>query len=270
MKANGKFFTLREVQELMARRYQVTRRFGPMSVGDVGSIVDVRQQGVARGHTQRSRYKERDRVREDGYLLIFGAPKRDNSGTYKLAPITPREMLFLQRIEIQEPVDVLVTCGEEFWSSPQVLIEEIKRMGFSHRIPNNFDARRVKRGISRAFLGHNRAVMQIGKGNYDAVLSYLKGLDNGDAQEILRRAYIHEPSRILDLPPAIRSKVCRKFRITFEYGIFGYVYLTGCTYYVKPNEESVPEELAARGYRGVRATHIQEQAVREHNEKEDA
>jgi len=252
MKTNGKLFTLHEVEELMARRYQVTRRFGAMSVEDVGSIVDVRQQG------------------EDGYLLIFGAPKRDDSGMYKLAPLTPREMLFLRLIEVEEPVDVLVTCGEEFWPSPEVLIEEIKRMGFSHRIPNNFDARRIKRGISRAFLGHNRAVMQVGKGNYDAVLAYLAGMDNPDAQEILRREYIHEPSRILDLPPAIRSKFCRKFQITFEYGIFGYVYLTGCTYYVKPNEENVPQDLAARGYKGVRATHIQEQAVIEHHEKEGA
>ncbi|HZQ05861.1 MAG TPA: hypothetical protein VFD70_04725 [Anaerolineae bacterium] len=252
MKTNGKLFTLREVEDLMARRYEVTRRFGSMSVGDVGSIVDVRQQAV------------------DGYLLIFGAPKRDNSGAYKLAPITPREMLFLRLVEVQEPVDVLVTCGEEFWASPQILIDEIKRMGFSHRIPNNFDARRIRRGISRAFLGHNRAVMQIGKGNYDAVLAYLAGVAEREVQEILQREYIHEPSRILDLPPASRNKICKRFRITFEYGIFGYVYLTGCTYYVKPNEESVPEELAARGYRGVRATHIQEQAVREHNEKEDA
>lgn len=252
MKTNGKLFTLHEVEDLMARRYEVTRRFGPMIVGDVGSIVDVRQQG------------------KDGYLLILGAPKRDNSGTYKLAPLTPREMLCLRLIEAEEPVDVLVTCGEEFWPSPQVLIEEIKRMGFSHRIPNNFDARRIRRGISRAFLAHNRAVMRIGKGNYDAVLAHLKGFDNHDAQDILQREYIHEPSRILDLPPAIRNKICKRFRITFEYGIFGYVYLTGCTYYVKPNEERVPEELAARGYRGVRATPIQEQAVREHNEKEDA
>lgn len=245
MKTNGKLFTLREVEDLMARRYQVTRRFGPMSVGDVGSIVDVRQQ-------------------EDGYLLIFGAPKRDDSGAYKLAPLTPREMLYLRLLEAQEPVDVLVTCGEEFWSSPQVLIEEIKRMGFSHRIPNTFDARRIKRGISRAFLGHNRAVMQVGRGNYDAVLAYLGGVADREVQEILQREYIHEPSRILDLPSAIHNKVCRKFHITFTYGIFGYVYLTGCTYYVKPNEEGVPKELDARGYKGVRATHIQEQAVREH------
>lgn len=233
----------------MARRYQVTRRFGPMSVGDVGSIVDVSQQG------------------EDGYMLIFGAPKRDDSGTYKLAPLTPREMLFLRLIEVEEPVDVLVTCGEEYWASPQVLIKEIERMGFSHRISNNLDARRIKRGISRAFLGHNRAVMHVGKGNYDVVLAYLAGVADREVQEILRREYIHEPSRILDLPPAIRNKVCRKFRITFEYGIFGYVYLTGCTYYVKPNEETVPQDLAERGYKGARVTRIQEQAVIVH-EKE--
>ena len=63
MKTNGKLFTLREVEYLMARRYEVTRRFGPMSVGEVGSIVDVRQQGVAGGHAQRSMYQERDRLR---------------------------------------------------------------------------------------------------------------------------------------------------------------------------------------------------------------
>ncbi len=250
MKTNGKFFTLNEVQDLMGRRYQVMRRFGPMSVGDTGSIVDVRAEG------------------DDGYLLLFGAPKRADPGIYKLAPLTPREMLFLQEIVVQEPVDVLVTCGEEFWASPEMLIREIRQMGFSHRIPNTFDARRIKRGISRAFLGHNRAVMQIADGSYDDVLAFLSVETDPEVQEILRRSYLHEPSRILDLPTALRNKVCHKFRISFTYGIFGYVYLTGCTYYLKPDKDNVPQDLAARGYKGARVTRIPEQVVIENKGKD--
>ncbi len=252
MKTNGKLFSLREVEDLMARRYEVIRRFGSMCVGDVGSVVDVRQHG------------------EDGYLLLFGAPKREDVSTYKITPLTPREMLYLRLVEVKEPVDVLVTCGEEFWSSPEVLIQEIEQMGFSHRIPNNFDATRIKRGISRAFLGHNRAVMRVGKGNYETVLAYLAGLQDPGVEAILRRTYTHEPSRILDLASTVRNKVCRKFRISFEYGIFGYVYLTGCSYYLKLNEEEIPPELGERGYQGVRVTRIQEKIVMQQEDDEEA
>lgn len=251
MKTNGNLFTLNEAQDLMGRRYQVTRRFGPMTVGDMGSIVDVRAQG------------------EDGYLLLLGAPKRGDPSVYKLAPLTPREMLYLQEIEIQEPVDVLVTCGEEFWASPETLIREIQKMGFSHRIPNTFDARRIKRGISRAFLGHNRAVMQIADGSYDDVLKFLSGETDPVVQEIVQQPYLHEPSRILDLPTTLRGKVCRKFGITFTYGIFGYVYLTGCTYYLKPDEDAVPQDVSARGYKGARVTRVQEQVVIESKGKDE-
>lgn len=233
----------------MGRRYQVTRRFGPMTVGDMGSIVDVRAQG------------------EDGYLLLYGAPKRGDPSVYKLAPLTPREMLSLQEIEIQEPVDVLVTCGEEFWVSPETLIREIQKMGFSHRIPNTFDARRIKRGISRAFLGHNRAVMQIAEASYDDVLADLSGDTDPAVKAILQQPYLHEPSRILDLPTALRGKVCREFGITFTYGIFGYVYLTGCTYYLKPDEDAVPQDVSSRGYKGARVTRVQLQVVIENKEE---
>lgn len=252
MKTNGKLFTLTEAQDLMGRRYRVIRRFGPMTVGDIGSIVDVRAQG------------------EDGYWLRLGAPKRSDRSVYKLAPLTPREMLFLQEIEVQEPVDVLVTCGEEFWTSPEMLIREIRQMGFSHRLPNTFDARRIKRGISRAFLGHNRAVMQLAGGTYEDVLNDLSGETESAVQEVLQQSYIHEPSRILDLPAALRNKVCRQFGITFTYGIFGYVYLTGCTYYLKPNEDAVPPDLAARGYKGARVTRVTEQVVIENTGKDGA
>ena len=67
----------------------------------------------------------------------------------------------LREMEINEPADLLISCGEKFWRTPEDLIREIDAMGFSHRLPANFDARRIRQGATRIFLGHQKALMQI-------------------------------------------------------------------------------------------------------------
>lgn len=238
----AKLFTLREAKNLMGRRYQVLRRFGPMLPGDEGKIVNVKQ---APG----------------GYLLLFAARQRGDASQYKTTYISPREILCLREIEINEPVDLLIACGEKFWHTPEDMIREINVMGFSHRLPSNFDARRVRKGASRVFLGHQKAVMRIGKGTLDGLLAYLQGVNNPLVTRILQRGYTHTPSRFLELPSPLRGRVLRKFQVSFEYGIFGYVYASAATYYLKVNESEPPAQVTRRGYVGVRAKRIKEKVV---------
>lgn len=237
-----KLFSRREANQLMGRRYQVLRRFGPMLPQDEGRIVNLQEM-------------------PNGYALVFAARQRGNASQYKTALISPREMLCLREIEINEPVDLLVTCGEKFWRTPEELIREINEMGFSHRLPANFDARRVRKGASRVFLGHQKAVMRIGKGTFEELLAYLNSVNDPLVTPILQRTYTHPPSRLLELPSPLRERVFRKFQITFEYGIFGYVYASAATYYLKPHEKEPPTHVAQRGYVGVRAEHIQAKVV---------
>ena len=241
-KGSGKLFSLREAENLMGRRYHVLRRFGPMLPQDEGKIVNLK-------HTP------------SGYLLLFAARQRSDASRYKSTSISPREMLCLREIEVAEPVDLLISCGEEFWHTPEDLIREINVMGFSHRLPSNFDARRVRRGASRVFLGHQKAIMQIGKGTIEGLLAYLQGVKDPLVTRVLQRPFIHPPSRFLELPSPLRERVLRKFHISFEYGIFGYVYASAATYYLKANQSELPAQAAQRGYIGVRAKRIKEKAV---------
>ncbi len=241
-KNSTKFFSIRQADKLMGRRYQVVRRFGPMLLQDEGRIVNLKQM-------------------PDGYALIFAARQRGDASQYKTALLSPREMLCLHEIEMNEPVDLLIACGEKFWRTPEDLIREINVMGFSHRLPSNFDARRVRKGASRVFLGHQKAVMRIGKGTLEELLAYLQSIDDPLVTRVLQQTYTHPPSRFLELPSPLRERVFRKFQITFEYGIFGYVYASAATYYLKANEKETPAHATQRGYVGVRAKRIKEKLV---------
>lgn len=238
----AKLFSLRQAEKLMGRRYRVVRRFGPMLPDDEGKFVNVEQTS-------------------NGYLLLFAARQRGDASQFKTAYISPRELLCLREIEIAEPIDLLISCGEKYWRTPEDLIREIDAMGFSHRLPANFDARRVRKGASRVFLGHQKAVMRIGRGTIEELLAYLQGLNDSQVTRILQQGYTHPPSRLLELPPLVRGRVFRQFQITFAYGIFGYVYASAATYYLKANEKETPARVAQRGYIGVRAKRIKEQVV---------
>lgn len=240
-------FSLRQVENLMGRRYQVLRRFGPMLPDDEGRMVNIKQTPT-------------------GYLLLFAARQRGDFSQYKTTTISPREMLCLQEIEVNEPVDLLISCGEKFWHTPEDLIREINVMGFSHRMPSNFDARRVRKGASRIFLGHQKAIMRIGKGNTDGLLAYLEGVNDPLVTRVLQRTYTHLPSQFLELPSPLREQMFRKFQVSFEYGIFGYVYASAATYYLKMSEKETPSQVTQRGYVGVRAKRVQEKVVIDNGE----
>lgn len=246
-KNSTKYFSIREAEKLMGRRYCVARRFGQMLVQDEGRIVNLKPT-------------------PNGYLLVFAARQRGDASQYKTALLSPREMLCLHEIEMNEPVDLLIACGEKFWHTPEDLIREINVMGFSHRLPANFDARRVRKGASRVFLGHQKAIMRIGKGTLEELLAYLNSVNDSLVTSVLQRTYTHPPSRFLELPSPLRERVFRKFQITFEYGIFGYVYASAATYYLKANEKGTPAQVAQRGYVGVRAKRIKERIVIDNGE----
>lgn len=235
-------FSLKEAENLMGRRYIVLRRFGPMLPEDEGKIVNMKQNA-------------------GGYALLFAARRRGDGSQYKTTFISPREMLCLREIEVAEPVDLLIACGEKFWQTPEDLIREINVMGFSHRLPSSFDASRVRKGATRVFVGHKKAIMRIGKGTLDGLLTYLQGVNDLPVTRVLQRTYMHGPSRFLELPSPLRERVFRKFQISFEYGIFGYVYTSAATYYLKANENEAPAKVGQRGYVGVRAKRIKEKIV---------
>ncbi len=246
-KNSTKFFSSRQAENLMGRRYEVMRRFGVMLPQDEGRIVNLKPI-------------------PNGYALVFAARQRRDTSQYKTALLSPREMLCLREIEMNEPVDLLIACGEKFWHTPEDLIREINVMGFSHRLPSNFDARRVRKGASRVFLGHQKAIMRIGKGTLEELLAYLQSVNDPLVTRVLQRTYTHPPSRFLELPSPLRERVFGKFHITFEYGIFGYVYASAATYYLKANEKELPAQVAQRGYVGVRAKRINERIVIDNGE----
>ncbi|OQY99658.1 MAG: hypothetical protein B6D41_01115 [Chloroflexi bacterium UTCFX4] len=246
-KNSPNFFSLRQAEKLMGRRYQVVCRFGPMLPQDEGRIVNLKPT-------------------PNGYALVFAARQRGDASQYKTALLSPREMLCLREIELNAPVDLLIACGEKFWHTPEDMIREINVMGFSHRLPSNFDARRVRKGASRVFLGHQKAIMRIGKGTLEELLAYLNSVNDRLVTRILQRTHTHPPSRFLELPSPLRERVFRKFHVTFEYGIFGFVYASAATYYLKPNEKETPAQVTQRGYVGVRAKRIQEKTVIDNGE----
>lgn len=241
-KNSTNFFLIRQAEKLMGRRYEVMRRFGVMLPQDEGRIVNLKPM-------------------PNGYALVFVARQRGDASQHKTALLSPREMLYLREIEMNEPVDLLIACGEKFWNTPEDLICEINDMGFSHRLPANFDARRVRKGASRVFLGHQKAIMGIGKGTLEELLAYLGEVNDPLVTRVLQRTYTHAPSRFLELPSPLRERAFRKFQITFEYGIFGYVYASAATYYLKANKKESPAQVTERGFVGVRAKRIKEKLV---------
>jgi hypothetical protein len=239
--ANG--FDEIQVEKYFGRRFEVISAFDAATEGRVGNIVD-----VAKNETG------------SGYALVLRLEQGEDR--FSTVLLTPMEMPFLRELERRGPVDIGIFCGEGNWPTPQHVIDEIHAMGFSHRVPPDFDPRGLVRGVSRIFIGHVKAIMKIEHGSLADLSQAFLALHDPKVNDLLKRRFQHEPSRWLQMPQPHRGKIFKRFQVSFEPGFFGYVYFTGAVRYLKPEETEVPLADAQRGFRGVRARHIRERTVR--------
>lgn len=154
--------------------------------------------------------------------------------------------------------DILIFRGAQYWPTPEAVIREVHAQGLSVRIPRNNIPSGLVKGLSRIALGHIKAVMVIEKGTDDDLRAAFEALTEIDGHDpeidaILARNYEHRPSRWLEMPESdAKREIFDRFGVSFKPGIFAYCYYSGATYYLKPDEIEVPEDLAAKGIHAVR------------------
>lgn len=232
-----------QVEKYFGRRFEVISAFGAVLEGQVGNIVDVTKNAEG-----------------NGYALVL----RLEQGQYRFDTllVTPAELPFLRELERRGPVDVGIFCGEGNWPTPQHVIDEIHAMGFSHRVPPDFDSRGLVRGVSRIFIGHVKGIMKIAQGSLADLTQAFLSLHDPKVNDLLNKTFQHEPSRWLQMPQPHRGEIFKRFQISFAPGFFGYSYFTGAVRYLKPDETDIAPTDAQKGFSGVRAKRIKERAVR--------
>ncbi len=149
--------------------------------------------------------------------------------------------------------DILVFRGAEYWPTPEDVIREVHRQGLSVRIPRNNIPEGMVKGLSRIGLAHIKAVLVIEKGTEEELRAAFEVLHDEKVDEILARQYEHAPSRWLEIPESnAKQELFERLGVSFQPGIFAYCYWTGTSYYLKPDEEQAPEDLARKGVEPVR------------------
>lgn len=156
--------------------------------------------------------------------------------------------------------DIMVFRGTEYWPTPEAVIREVKAQGLSVRIPRDNPPRLVK-GLSRIVLAHRFAVMTIENGTEDDLREAFASLGDPEVDRLLAAEYEHPPSRWLEMPARHREAIFERLGVRFFAGVFAYCYYTGTTYYLRPEEEKVPGDLAAIGVTGVRAVRAEEEVA---------
>ncbi len=149
--------------------------------------------------------------------------------------------------------DILVFRGAEYWPTPEDVIREVHRQGLSVRIPRNNIPEGMVKGLSRIALAHIKAVLIIEKGTEEELRAAFEALHDEKVDEVLARKYEHAPSRWLEIPESdAKQEFFERLGVSFQPGIFAYCYWTGTSYYLKPDEEQAPEDLARKGVQPVR------------------
>jgi len=154
--------------------------------------------------------------------------------------------------------DILIFRGAQYWPTPEAVIREVHAQGLSVRIPRNNIPSGLVKGLSRIALGHIKAVMVIEKGTDDDLRAAFEALTEIDGHDpeidaILGRNYEHRPSRWLEMPESdAKREIFERLGVSFKPGIFAYCYYSGASYYLKPDENEAPEDLAAKGMHAVR------------------
>ncbi len=154
--------------------------------------------------------------------------------------------------------DILIFRGAEYWPTPEDVIREVHAQGLSVRIPRNNIPNGLVKGLSRIALGHIKAVMVIEKGTPDELRAAFEALaetkdHDPKIDQVLARAYDHAPSRWLEMPESdAKREIFERLGVSHKPGIFAYCYYSGATYYLKPDENEAPEDLAAKGVHAVR------------------
>ncbi len=154
--------------------------------------------------------------------------------------------------------DILIFRGAEYWPTPEDVIREVHSQGLSVRIARNNMPSGLVKGLSRIALGHIKAVMVIEKGTAEdlrAAFEALTQVEGHDPQveQVLARSYEHAPSCWLEIPECdAKREIFERLGVSFKPGIFAYCYWTGTSYYLKPEENEAPADLAAKGVHAVR------------------
>ncbi|MCL4486828.1 MAG: hypothetical protein M1570_01700 [Chloroflexi bacterium] len=149
--------------------------------------------------------------------------------------------------------DILVFRGAEYWPTPEDVIREVHRQGLSVRIPRNNIPEGMVKGLSRIALAHIKAVLIIEKGTEEELRAAFEALHDEKVDEVLARKYEHAPSRWLEIPESdAKQEIFERLGVSFQSGIFAYCYWTGTSYYLKPDQEQAPEDLARKGVKPVR------------------
>ncbi len=149
--------------------------------------------------------------------------------------------------------DILVFRGAEYWPTPEDVIREVHAQGLSVRIPRNNIPEGMVKGLSRIALAHIKAVMVIEKGTAEELQAAFQALKDEQVDRLLTRPYEHAPSRWLEMPESeAKREILERFGVSFKPGIFAFCYWTGTSYYVKPDENEAPPDLARKGVKAVR------------------
>ncbi len=149
--------------------------------------------------------------------------------------------------------DILVFRGAEYWPTPEDVIREVHAQGLSVRIPRNNIPEGMVKGLSRIALAHIKAVMVIEKGTAEELRAAFQALEDEEVDRVLARPYEHAPSRWLEMPESeAKREILERFGVSFKPGIFAFCYWTGTSYYLKPDENEAPPDLAQKGVKAVR------------------
>jgi hypothetical protein len=144
---------------------------------------------------------------------------------------------------LNKPVDLMMWVGREYYTVSS-FIEEAERLGVSKRIPHTAIPEGIVPGLSRLFLKHLDACIEIGKYGTEALALEL-GL-NSD-QDMLD--FVIALDHLKEEDFSSWKEIIYRYQITFHPGVFGYCYITGLQYIAKDNEEGLPEDLVAfEGY----------------------
>jgi hypothetical protein len=149
--------------------------------------------------------------------------------------------------------DILVFRGAEYWPTPEDVIREVHTQGLSVRIPRNNIPEGMVKGLSRIALAHIKAVMVIEKGTAEELRAAFEALKDEQVDRVLARTYEHAPSRWLEMSESqAKREILDRFGVSFKPGIFAFCYWTGTAYYLKPDENEAPQDLARKGVKAVR------------------
>ncbi len=149
--------------------------------------------------------------------------------------------------------DILVFRGADYWPTPEAVIREVHAQGLSVRIPRNNIPEGMVKGLSRIALAHIKAVMVIEKGTVEELRTAFEVLHDEEVDRVLARKYEHAPSQWLEIPDSsAKREILERLGVSFKPGIFAFCYWTATSYYLKPDENDAPQDLAKKGIKAVR------------------